>query len=151
MWIYSDIGFFSIVRHQADMATLVVRGRSHDDLELLKKLAHLSGGIILTADADYAFRIFVTNVDEKFRLFEAFEESIDYPNFKGRVDRTFPDRTGMHHAIHAMTARHLGEFGRGREDVGTLTVDGYPPRTEEPEHDKKKRAGTQKRKQAVKR
>ena len=105
MWVYSSIGFFSIVQHRDLVGVLVVRARVFKDLLRLKKLASLSGDMIETSQADYRYRIFVDSPVERFRIFEVLDESITYPNFKGSVDQIFPDRSLMHHAIHAITEK----------------------------------------------
>jgi hypothetical protein len=114
MWIYSEIGFFSIVEDQASKGrNLLVRARVDTDLEALIDLGHqhgMRGGRIReTPDADYRFRVSLprrTVLD----LVAVLTGAIKYPNFKGRIGASkHGRRLGLYSRIHHLTAEGLEE------------------------------------------
>src|ERR1022692_4527325 len=84
MWLFTPIGFFSIVQKRGD-AVLTIRSRVAGDLEALREryLPSLST-IITTLDADYAFRATASHRDFAESL-ASMAASIDYDNFKDEV------------------------------------------------------------------
>lgn len=110
MWIYTDIGFFSVVRTSFDTwHTLTVRARVRDDLVRLKKHLPGMGPIQRYEEADYLYRAQVSKSD----LAEAMSEvlwNIDYPNFKARIAQTQPDRL-----LHYSKVHHATELIEGDE------------------------------------
>lgn len=81
MWICSQLGFFSIVRKGG---TYHVRARVRGDLENLLEAAGLDLEIHQSPDADYRWRILVTE-SQLATLMATFGDSVDYPNFKSRI------------------------------------------------------------------
>ena len=86
MWLFTPIGFFSIVQKPGD-DVLTIRSRVAGDLEALREryLPSLST-IISTLDADYAFRATASHRDFAESL-ASMAASIDYDNFKDEVAR----------------------------------------------------------------
>jgi len=100
MWIISQHGFYSIVRDRDNATRFLVRGRVRSDLENLKKLAGFEGSVLKTPEADYHYRIIV---DEKEvpRIMNCLANTIDYPNFKGRIAnrKDQVERLGLYHEV----------------------------------------------------
>src|ERR1022692_2335958 len=97
MWLFTPIGFFSIVQKRGDNS-LTVRARVASDLDLLRArvasdldllrdqfLPSLST-ITATPDGDYAFRANASHRDFGEAL-ASMAASIDYDNFKDEVAR----------------------------------------------------------------
>ena len=90
MWIFSTVGFFSIVRKahpKAPGRPIQIRARSLDDLEALAKYCRLAGAeaeVIVTHDADYAGRLAV-KAETLGAIMATLPNAIDYPNFKGAM------------------------------------------------------------------
>lgn len=86
MWIFSTIGFFSVVQKRGD-DQLTVRSRFPEDLDLLReRFMPELGPTETTPRADYRYRARITH--------EAFDDgvvrlvaAIDYDNFKSEVSR----------------------------------------------------------------
>lgn len=89
MWIFTETGFVSAVRHWTRPDTLVVRARDRQSLESLAVPADTP--IEKTPVADYPYR---TEVSEKafVEWLTASIQSMDYANFKDRVDEVRGDR-----------------------------------------------------------
>jgi hypothetical protein len=85
MWIYSKIGFFSIVQGK-NPGEFLVRGRARQDLENLRAfLAEPEKSPILTfAGTDYQYRIVVSSEDLA-HLMQTFVGLVDYKNFKAQI------------------------------------------------------------------
>ena len=84
MWIFTTIGFFSVVAHADEPRTLIVRARARADLDNLRR-EHLPDlEIVEDGGTDYAFRAFV-NRDEWEHAAQQMANAIDYPNFKDAV------------------------------------------------------------------
>ena len=110
MWIFTNFGFYSVVRHREKADILVVRGRSvHDMRSLIKRHGYLLGqseaDIILTPEADYCCRIFVNDYKWSDMLAKVTQE-IDYDNFKHSVqDQMGTDRAGRYMDIWSIMHR----------------------------------------------
>lgn len=84
MWIFTTIGFFSVIAHPEEPRTLIVRTRAREDLENLRR-EHLPDLEILeNGGTDYAFRTFISR-DEWEHAAQQMANAIDYPNFKDAV------------------------------------------------------------------
>ena len=82
MWVFTQSGFVSVVRHREDRSKLIVRARDAKSLEQLARLA--SAQIVKTPYADYPYRIVLSNED--FNLWHDLNvECLDYPNFKSQI------------------------------------------------------------------
>lgn len=101
MWIFSDTGVVSAVRHFTDTDQLVVRARDRRSLE---SLATLAGVPVLAQGFDYPFRVFVPRERFAAWLMDAVE-SLDYTNYKARAMQTLPDYfQDVLHDVHARLA-----------------------------------------------
>jgi hypothetical protein len=84
MWLFTTIGFFSVVADLAHPDTLKVRARAREDLEALRDHYLPDLEIVETGHTDYRFRAFVHR-DEWTHAVRALAADIDYPNFKSAV------------------------------------------------------------------
>lgn len=93
MWLFTTLGFFSIVRkpHEAAPGRPVqIRARKLSDLRDLIREAGISGKsaeVIVTPNADYCGRIAVTE-SELAAIMVKLGNDIDYGNFKNAVALT---------------------------------------------------------------
>lgn len=85
MWLFTPIGFYSVVAHPGSDA-LVVRARALIDLEQLRDLHLPDLEILETPDRDYRWRTLVAR-DEWEHAAARMAVEIDYPNFKAEVAR----------------------------------------------------------------
>lgn len=92
MWLFTRLGFFSVVANRDNPGYLLVRARMPGDLEALKS-RHLPelGPIAETPERDYRFRASVGN-----KPFAAavgrIAEDITYTNFKNEVKHVQGDQ-----------------------------------------------------------
>lgn len=98
MWLCTSIGFYSIVRKQDGWH---VRARLRADLETLQRAAdaivHLP--IQVWPGADYRYRIIITTQHGYESVWAVLAQSVDYPNFKGRI-ASLPDQRDKMPAYH---------------------------------------------------
>ena len=93
MWVFSDIGFFSVVAHRDIGGHYLVRARDREHLEALldehwPRLWPIPS-IQDTPYADYGVRITVSR-EQLDHLAARLVEGIDYDNFKSFVERERP-------------------------------------------------------------
>jgi hypothetical protein len=84
MWVFTSIGFFSVVADDVHPDAVKVRARVRGDLEALRERYLPDLEILESADTDYRFRAFVLR-DEWAHAAHALAADIDYPNFKSAV------------------------------------------------------------------
>ena len=89
MWLYTKLGFFSIVhKPPCKKDELLVRTRCREDLEALsKKLSQASdfkGTIVESTDSDYAYRIVIPR-SILAPLIASQIMNLDYANFKATI------------------------------------------------------------------
>lgn len=89
MWLFTDFGFFSVVKSKEEHDKVLVRGRTVEDLERLvlrhgSSLNSTVSDILLTPYNDYCCRLIVPANLWSQALFE-ISENIDYDNFKDAV------------------------------------------------------------------
>ncbi len=85
MWIFTETGFVSAVRHFSEIDKLVVRAWFQKSLESLSNSVGLD--IIETPSNDYPYRVFVDDVVFAAWLYKQ-TVAVDYTNFKDRVHDT---------------------------------------------------------------
>ena len=85
MWLFTETGFVSAVRHYSESGIVVVRSRDKDSLQELAARADVK--VANSPYNDYPYRIHVS--DEVFQswLKDACQK-MDYSNFKDRVYET---------------------------------------------------------------
>ena len=84
MWIFTTIGFFSVVAHADEPGAVLVRARVREDLEALRDHVLPDIQIVRTPERDYRYRA-VVGRDEWAHAAETLAAAIDYPNFKSAV------------------------------------------------------------------
>jgi hypothetical protein len=95
MWLFSEHGFLSVVKHKFIPGHVMVRARVKEDAEdLVARLAKLGERTEVkeTPDGDYRFRITCTKKNMA-RVVTGLIEEMGYTNFKDRVhENGEPDR-----------------------------------------------------------
>lgn len=107
MWIFTKIGFFSIVQHRDDRDQFLVRSRTRDDLVRLVDSISIKRDRIRETGTDYPFRVFITR-DEMVTLAQELVAELNYPNFKAEVGRRDPSRASLYSRVWALLGDHLG-------------------------------------------
>lgn len=99
MWLFTTLGFFSVVADTGDADRVLIRARAREDLEALRD-AHLPGiEIVEGAGTDYPYRAFVPR-ERWVAAASALADAIDYGNFKAAVaSRQGYDRADRYHAV----------------------------------------------------
>jgi hypothetical protein len=99
MWLCSQLGFFSIVRKDAD--TFHIRARCREDLEQLAKAAGTGSPVASFTGSDYPWRILCPAADLPMFM-SALTSSIDYGNFKSAIGSSSTQRPKLeaYHDIH---------------------------------------------------
>ena len=85
MWIFTETGFVSVVRHYEDEHVLVVRARDRESLRGLEQDS--ATGIEKTPRNDYPYRVYLTE-DSLIKWFVNLLDKAIYSNFKDRVYET---------------------------------------------------------------
>lgn len=85
MWLFTEAGFVSAVRHYSDSGVVVVRSRDEESLNELAGKADVQ--VEKSPYNDYPYRIHVK--DEVFQSWlTEISQKMDYTNFKDRVYET---------------------------------------------------------------
>ena len=99
MWLFTTIGFFSVVAHRDDPETILIRARVREDLERMRRHHLPDMEIVEGAGTDYAFRALVSR-DEWEHVAQQLARGIDYPNFKSAVsERHGADRAHAYYDV----------------------------------------------------
>ena len=89
MWVFTQSGFVSAVRHRDDRSKLIVRARDTKSLDTLAGLASVE--IAHTPNADYPYRVIVS--DAQFKLWNSMNvDGLNYLNFKSQIAITRGER-----------------------------------------------------------
>ena len=82
MWVFTETGFVSAVRHFKEKDKLVVRARDKESLQNLANTVNLE--IVSTPINDYPYRVIIA--DSVFAAWLSKQTmAVDYTNFKNRV------------------------------------------------------------------
>jgi hypothetical protein len=85
IWIFTQSGFVSVVRHCDHRNLLLVRSRDRDSLAALCRRVGLADSEISELEnADYRYRLVCSDA-VLLRFLRGSVEELDYPNFKSRV------------------------------------------------------------------
>jgi hypothetical protein len=121
MWLFTRVGFFSVVKVRGGRA-LMVRARRRDDLAALVRFANLRAPIRFSPGADYRYRIFVSRKTWT-RVAIRLARDVDYENFKGMIGREVGyDREAIYHRIWATACDLEGLPAPGRPGQPRLPV-----------------------------
>ncbi len=109
MWLMTKYGFYSVVQKQSGQYH--VRSRERKDIEnLMTRLPLSQVQIIESKHSDYAFRIIVKKEDV-LAILKFLGETIDYDNFKDKIDQTPDQRRKPYHEVWGILADALGAYG----------------------------------------
>ena len=75
MWLYTTIGFFSVVAHRDDPRAILIRARVREDLAALRR--HHLPDIEIVEGSDYPYEALVSR-DEWEHAAQQLSQSIDY-------------------------------------------------------------------------
>lgn len=157
MWLQTKIGFYSVVEHDDDVQTVLIRARSRTDLENLCDVAdavrrdYAEGealgidhkAIQFTPNADYHYRIICPRVSWMEVSLRLMTE-IDYGNFKNAVSERDPDRSHLYHSVwnvlYSIQARDDRSYGDG---YGGLPWDDWADDKPEAEVEREPDPGTE--------
>ncbi len=115
MWLMTKHGFYSIVEKRPN--EFHIRSRERRDLQNLVDRVPLHGcEVIDTQDADYAARI-VTDLETVRTVMAFLADTLDYGNFKGRIDTTPDQRHKPYHEVWSVMADALGAYGQPGRDA----------------------------------
>ncbi len=97
MWLYTTVGFYSVVQDKNRPDHVMVRARAREDLDKLLGLLHWEAHytILEWTGTDYAYRVFMPKQDWA-ALMSLLIQRLDYTNFKDECHRTFPTDYGRH-------------------------------------------------------
>ncbi|MDP7249332.1 MAG: hypothetical protein QGF00_07015 [Planctomycetota bacterium] len=110
MWLMTKHGFYSIVEKKP--GEFHVRSRERRDLENLVERVPLSEEEILdTPSHDYAVRLIV-DASMVRQILAFLAATLDYDNFKGRIDQTSDQKHKPYHEIWDIMYEALGGYGR---------------------------------------
>lgn len=111
MWLYTVVGFFSVIQKPGD-SVVTIRARIRSDLERFKQLYLPDmSEITETPTADYGFRGTASHAAFADALYHISQE-IDYPNFKNAIsERDSRERAKIYEKIWAasLELRHLSK------------------------------------------
>lgn len=114
MWIFTKQGFFSVVQDFRDPSVLLVRARDRADLERLAEGLRAPPEILVTAQGDYPFRVFLSRRDFA-SLLASLAADIDYTNFKAAVGESAGlARSGLYAKVWTL----MRELGRPEGGAG---------------------------------
>jgi hypothetical protein len=89
VWIFTESGFYSVVKSESDDDVLIVRTRFRKDLDRLRRrYLPQMGPTVSHAGSDYQYRAVVFKEDFAKAL-DAMARAIDYQNFKSRVSEKY--------------------------------------------------------------
>lgn len=113
MWLMTKHGFYSIVERKP--GEFHVRGREKQDLQnLIERVPMPDTQLFETPDADYGYRI-VVGRDDVLKILSFLGETLDYSNFKGKIDQTPDQKRKPYHEVWHVMAGALGAYGgKGR-------------------------------------
>lgn len=103
MWLYTDIGFFSIVQKDG-AGTLTIRSRVKRDLVRFMLVLNQSldvyplPKIVESFDSDYRYRIIIP-AKQAAKAVEVLVSCIRYDNFKDEIQRKDPERVAIYNRI----------------------------------------------------
>jgi hypothetical protein len=110
MWLMTKYGFYSIVQKQP--GEFHVRSRERQDIEnLIAGVPLPQAKVVESSHNDYAFRV-VVRQPEVLAILGFLGESLDYDNFKNKIDRTADQKHKPYHEVWGVLARALGAYGR---------------------------------------
>lgn len=119
MWLFTTIGFYSIVRSSLEPDHFQIRARKREHLVNLQEHMEYQfgrgclGNIIACPDADYRWRLIVNQPRLETTLGELLA-MVDYTNFKSAVHKQLPADAAYHATLipvwrEMLVMQHLAE------------------------------------------
>lgn len=84
MWLYTTIGFFSVVAHREDGQTLLIRARTREDLDELRRRHLPDLEIQDSADGDYPHCALLERSEWEYAL-ARLAADVDYLSFEDAI------------------------------------------------------------------
>lgn len=117
MWLFTETGFLSAVRHSENPDVLIVRARDEESLRGLSEAAQTQ--IVATPEHDYPFRTMVSK--DLFAEWVLEQVSnLDYTNYKAHMWSERPEFGDALHdvwvAMHQVTPNRVTEADRQRAE-----------------------------------
>lgn len=117
MWLYTELGFYSIV--DKGVGEMHIRSRQRGDLERLVSLFDLEGRvagavsppILATERGDYPWRL-VVGPELCAAIVTLLATRVRYSNFKDRIKETMPERVPHHMRIWSENVEAYEGFAR---------------------------------------
>lgn len=142
MWIFTEMGFFSLTRSRVEPDMIQARARSLEDARALKLYIERTldrvPKLIETPSADYIARVILTP-SEAAVIMAAMVENIEYDNFKSHIGRTpqsdkLPALHDIWHIMHEYQQAKLKRDNRRPRDPIAALADwaGEPPQARNP-------------------
>ena len=120
MWVFTQGGFVSIVRHRTKPDMMLVRSRGRAHLENFTR-GYSCVKVIHTPGADYEYRVLMGETAVKRMLANAVDDA-DYDNFKNCVDHVM---IGFMPRFFTGSGRSCNRFwipARSRPSCGTVAT-----------------------------
>lgn len=122
MWLFTETGFLSVVRHPLERGVLIVRAR--DETSLMGLSAAAQTQIMATPERDYPFRVLTSR--EVFRQWVLEQVScLEYANYKAQMWDARPEFGGALHDVWA-AMRQVTPSGITKQDRDHMA--GHYPR-----------------------
>ena len=110
MWLMTKHGFYSIV--QKETGVFHVRSRERADIEnLIRGVPLPAAQVQESQETDYAARV-VVGPGDLTAIMQFLALTLDYPNFKSRIDATPGQSHKPYHQVWRVLAEALGAYGR---------------------------------------
>jgi hypothetical protein len=99
MWLLTSIGFYSVVAHRDNDETVLIRSRTREDLDQLRRRYLPDLEILENAGTDYRYRALLERSEWEHAA-QKLAADVDYPNFKEAVgERQGPQRANLYARI----------------------------------------------------
>ena len=105
MWLYTTIGFFSVVAHRDDPRTILIRARSREDLDALRR--HHLPDLEIAQGTHYPFEALVSR-DEWEHAAQQLAQGVDYFDDEAMQRLQSPARGNNSRSASADSEHHLG-------------------------------------------
>lgn len=97
MWLFTDKGMVSVVKHYGEADTVVVRAR--DKITLMEFCPTHAAKIQTTLMNDYQYRIHMTK-PEFSEVLADYVDEMEYPNFKDQVKKVNPSMLPVYYRVY---------------------------------------------------
>ncbi len=95
MWLYTEHGFFNVIKNGEVEGEMKVRARRREHIENFIELMDVDGIEIIETHGDYPFRFFAPQAAVIAVVVRMLDESTYTENFKGHAGRVLGDDVGL--------------------------------------------------------